>query len=126
MNWSAIEYCTALICASLPHLKRLIVKIIPGFLSSRYGSEPIAYPPANSWSKQYALPVSSRDNNTDAFYGDKRGSVSNIVTGGIRSGISRLDNDSTEEIWRDSDEHVGADKDWHIMKTIKVNINGEG
>lgn len=102
------------------------MKIIPGFLSSRYASKSTAYPPANSRSKQYARPVSSRDNNTDAFYGDKRGSIANIVTGGNQSGISRLDNDSTEEIWRDGDEHVGADKnDWHIMKTIKVNVNEE-
>ena len=117
----------ALICASLPHLKPLVAKTVPGFFSSRYASKATAYPPANARSKQYALPVSSRENTADPFYGDKRGRISNVVTGGDRAGISRLDNDSTEEIWKSNDEsqHIGSDqKDWHIMKTINVNVDG--
>jgi hypothetical protein len=120
-NWSCIEYCTALICSSLPHLKPLIIKTIPGFFSSRYGSRATAYPPANTRSKKSAYATATKDNTADDFYGDKRGRISNIVTGGIRSGVSRLDNDSTEEILR---AESGADiKDWHIMKTINIKIN---
>lgn len=33
-NWSCIEYCVGIICASLPHLKALIVHIIPSFFGT--------------------------------------------------------------------------------------------
>ncbi|KAL1960393.1 hypothetical protein VTO42DRAFT_7692 [Malbranchea cinnamomea] len=33
-NWSCIEYCVGIICASLPHLKALIVRIIPSFFGT--------------------------------------------------------------------------------------------
>jgi hypothetical protein len=102
------------------------VKAIPGFFSSRCTLSNAAYPLANSQSKRHIFPVSSREN-TDGFYGDKRCSINNIVTGGASTGISRLGSDSTEEIWKGNDEPLArADKkDWHIIKTIKVHVAGD-
>ena len=38
VNWSTVEYTTAIVCASLPHLKALTAVILPGFFESAFGS----------------------------------------------------------------------------------------
>lgn len=38
VDWSSVEFNTAIMCASLPHLKALVSIIIPGFFDGSVGS----------------------------------------------------------------------------------------
>ncbi|KAI9834034.1 MAG: hypothetical protein M1819_003319 [Sarea resinae] len=50
-DWSCIEYTTGLICASLPHLKPLIVTLIPNLFSSKTSSSETSFAPSASTGK---------------------------------------------------------------------------
>ena len=61
-NWSCIEYCVGIICASLPHLKALIVHIIPSFFGTiDKSSGPYqSYPPQTSRSRRQTWRTNSK------------------------------------------------------------------
>ncbi|CZR54207.1 uncharacterized protein PAC_04090 [Phialocephala subalpina] len=122
-DWSAIEYCTGLICASLPHLKPLFAKIMPGFLSTARETrshELYGYNKSGLGSKRHRIPIGSTEA-ADTFY-RKHKTHSSTVT----EGAGQSDSESTDQIVQD-EQGVGVPGDkenWHILKTARVDVKG--
>ncbi|PSR84025.1 hypothetical protein BD289DRAFT_434948 [Coniella lustricola] len=110
VDWSCIEYTTAVICASLPHLKALVSIIIPGYFDSTAGS-------SNNRSRQTRFSTNKLQSSRSNVYGQTKNStrhsqhplaydgsgvkygnsVSIFGTGGISSAIG-CTNESEEHI----------------------------
>ncbi|KAI5798913.1 hypothetical protein EDC01DRAFT_22741 [Geopyxis carbonaria] len=98
-DWSCIEYCTGLICASLPHLKPLMARVLPRIFgstkaaSSGYGGTGGMYGGrSRAQGGAYAL------NSVDPATGRPGGGV---TTTGVRGGVRDRDNESEEYIFKD-------------------------
>ncbi|KAI0125020.1 hypothetical protein BJ170DRAFT_484894 [Xylariales sp. AK1849] len=97
VNWSCVEYCAGVICASLPHLKALIAIILPGFFESVLRSS--KGESRGLGSKGYRIsrpiqPIDARNSQARTLYG----SASQISSRDKRTATHLTDNDSDDII----------------------------
>ncbi|MCJ1312544.1 hypothetical protein MMC25_006218 [Agyrium rufum] len=123
-EWSNIEYCAALICASLPHLKALVARIIPEAILARTGgrSRPRSgandlYSPDGSSGKPYP---SAKRKSYGMLSGDLGFSESKSMATASLSKELKPDSESKEYILHNLQKNG---KGIHVQQVVAITEN---